>query len=101
MWVLIAREPKPDASYWSGRRLLAVIDALLWPLLWVLAIRSAPGPVGLMGPFAMAVAVLCAAGRLHRAVWVNHRYWFTTWRWGRLAAALLCIGAMLKLAMPA
>jgi len=37
--------------------------------------------------------------RLHRALWVNHRYWFTTWRWGRVAAALLVVGAVLKVTM--
>jgi hypothetical protein len=31
-------------------------------------------------------------------VWVNHRYWFTTWRWGRIAIALMVIGMVLKLA---
>lgn len=99
MWVFIAREPKPDAPYWTGRCLIAAIDALLWPLLWVWAIRSVPGPAGLMGPFVTAVALLCAAERLYRAVWVNHRYWFTTWRWGRIAAWLLCLGVLLKLLM--
>jgi hypothetical protein len=31
-------------------------------------------------------------------VWVNHRYWFTTWRWGRISAALIVIGMVLKFA---
>jgi hypothetical protein len=30
---------------------------------------------------------------------MNHRYWFTTWRWGRVAAAMLLVGAVLKVAM--
>ena len=100
MWLLVAREPKPDAPYWPGRRLLAAVDAAVWPFLWVLVFSHAPKPVGLVGPLVAAVALLCALGRLHRALWVNHRYWFTTWRWGRIAAALLLIGVVLKLAMP-
>ena len=100
MWLLVAREPRPDAPYWPGRCWLAVVDAALWPLLWVLLFRHAPEPVGLVGPFVTAVAVLCAIGRLHRAIWVNHRYWFTTWRWGRVVAGLLVMGAMMKVAMP-
>ena len=28
-------------------------------------------------------------------------YWFTTWRWGRVAAALLVVGMVLKLTMSA
>ena len=101
MWLVVACEPKPDVPYWPGRRLLAAVDAVVWPLLWVLVFSHAPKPVGLVGPFVAAVALLCALGRLHRALWVNHRYWFTTWRWGRIAAVLLLMGVVLKLAIPA
>jgi len=69
MWMLVAREAPPDAPDWPGRRLLGALDALVWPLLWVLFISHAPKPVGLIGPFVTAVAVLCALGRLHRALW--------------------------------
>lgn len=100
MWVLVAREASPDAPYWPGRRLLAMLDALVWPLLWVLLFMHAPKPVGLIGPFVTAVAVLCAVRRLHRALWVNHRYRFTTWRWGRVVAALLLMGEVMKLTIP-
>jgi hypothetical protein len=100
MWLLVAREPKPDVPYWPGRRLLAAIDAAGWPLLWLLVLNHAPKPVGIVGPIVAAVTLLSALGRLHRALWVNHRYRFTTWRWGRIAAALLLLGAMLKLTMP-
>jgi hypothetical protein len=49
------------------------------------------------------VAAFAAAGlgRLHRALWENQRYWFTTWRWGKVLGAMLRIGAVLKLSMPA
>ena len=100
MWLLVAREPRPDAPYWPGRRWLAAVDAAMWPLLWVLLFSHAPKPVGLVGPAVAAVALLCALGRLHRALWVNHRYWFTTWRWGRIAAALMLMGVVLKLSLP-
>jgi hypothetical protein len=99
MWLLVAREPRPDAPYWRGRRLLAAVDALLWPLLWAVLVDHAPKPVGLMGPAVIAVAVLCALRRLHCALCVNHRYRFTTWHWGRIAAALLLTGLLLKLMM--
>ena len=82
MWILLAREAPPDAPDWPGRHWLAAVDALAWPLLWILLISRAPQPVGLIGPFFTAVAMMCAIGRLHRAVWVNHRYYFTIWRWG-------------------
>ena len=99
MWLLVARQPKPDAAYWPGRRWLAVVDAVAWPLACVLVFSRAPEPVGLVGPFVMAVALLCALGRVHRALCENHRYWFTTWRWGRIAAAMLLIGFVLKLSL--
>jgi hypothetical protein len=66
-----------------------------------LLIRHAPEPVGLVGPFASAVAILCGLGRLHRALWLNHRYRFTTWRWSRIAAAFLVIGLVIKLMLRA
>lgn len=99
VWLLFAREPPPDAPYWPGRRWLAAVDAAVWPLLWVMVFNHAPKPVGLVGPFVAAVALLCALGRLHRALLLNHRYRFTTWRWGRIAAPLLLMGVVLKLTM--
>jgi hypothetical protein len=101
MWLLVAREPRPDAPDWPGRRLLAAVDAVAWPLMWVLLIQQVPGPAGLVGPFVTALAVLLGLGRLHRALWVNHRYWFTTWRWGKVLGAMLLIGAVMKLSMSA
>ena len=100
MWLLVAREPRPDAPYWPGRRWLAAIDAAMWPLLWVLLFSHAPKPAGLVGPFVAAVALLCVLGRLYRALWINHRYRFTTWRWDRIAAALMLMGVVLKLSLP-
>lgn len=97
MWLLYARTPPPDSPYWPGRRLLAAVDALAWPLLWVIEFSHVPRPVGIVGSVITAVALLCAIGRLLRALWLNHRYRFTTWRWGRLAVALLLVGVVLRL----
>lgn len=99
MWVTVVRESRPDAVSWPGRRELATIDAVVWPVMWVLLIRHAPAPVGIIGPFVFAAAALSAAMRLHRAIWNNQRYWFTTWRWGRMVAALLLMGEVLKFAL--
>ncbi len=57
--------------------------------------------MGLLGPFVTALAVLLALGCLHRALWGNHRYRFTTWRWGRVLAAILLVGALSRLLMSA
>jgi hypothetical protein len=100
MWLVVVRESRPDAVSWPGRHQLAAVDAVVWPLMWVLLVKQAPAPVGILGPFVFAVATLCAVMRLHRAIWNNHRYWFTTWRWGRIVGALLLMGEVLKLALP-
>ena len=101
MWLLLARQPHPDAPYWPGRRVLAAIDAVVWPLVLAAGFAQMPKPIGLVGPFVAAIALLAALGRLHRALWVNHRYRFTTWRWGRVVAALVLMGVALKLTLPA
>ena len=100
MWLLLARTPLPDVPYWPGRRLLAAIDALVWPAVWIALVLQLPTPAGIVGPMVIALATLSALGRLHRALWVNHRYHFTTWRCGRMVAGLLLIGLVLKVALP-
>jgi len=98
MWLLVAREPRANAPYWTGRRWLAAVDAVVWPLFWVLLLGQIDAPVGIVGPMIVAIALLYSAERIHRAVWANHRYWFTTLRWGRVVTALIVIGMVLKLA---
>jgi hypothetical protein len=100
MWLVLTRTPLPDAPYWPGRRLLALMDAVAWPAAWIGFATQLPKPAGIVGPMIIALAVLSALSRAHRAAWQNHRYHFTTRRWGRLAATLLLIGLVLKLALP-
>ena len=96
MWLLVARDPVPDAPYWPGRRFLAAVDAAAWPAAWVLLAQASPQPLGIVGPVVTAWAAWAGLGRLHRAVWINHRYRFTTWRWGRGLVAVLVIGTVIK-----
>jgi hypothetical protein len=98
MWLLVAREPRANAPHWTGRRWLAAIDAVAWPLSWVFLLSQIDASVGIVGPMVAAIALLFSAERIYRALWVNHRYWFTTWRWGRIGIALIVIGMVLKLA---
>jgi hypothetical protein len=98
MWIIVNRTPRPDAPHWPGRRWLAAIDAVGWPVLIVWLVLHAPVHMGAMGQLAIVIAALSALTRLRRAVWFNHRYRFTTWRWGRVVATLVLIGALLKLA---
>jgi hypothetical protein len=98
MWLVLTRTPLPDAPYWPGRRLLALADAVAWPAAWIALTTQFPKPAGIVGPMIIALAVLSALGRLRRAVWQNHRYHFTAWRWGRVVGALLVLGIVLKIA---
>jgi hypothetical protein len=98
MWLLVSRPPPPDAPYWPGRRWFAALDAVGWPMAMGLAVAFAPMPAGLLVPMVIAVSALIALGRCRRALWVNHRYRFTTWRWGRVVALLLVVGSALKVA---
>jgi len=97
MLVLMSWAPKPDVPYWRGRRFLAALDALAWPAVLLVAIRTAPFSTGAFGLVASALAVLVAVRRLNRAILQNHRYEFTTLRWGIVFAWMLAIGAALKL----
>jgi hypothetical protein len=99
MWLLLARTPLPDVPYWPGRRVLAAVDAVAWPLVWIALALQLTRPVGIVGPMVIALATLSVLGRVHRALWVNHRYHFTTWRCGRVVAGLLLIGLVLKMAL--
>jgi hypothetical protein len=98
MWVLYARAPTPNASYWPGRRLLALIDAILWPLLVAFGVSRMPLDTGLVGQVVMALCALSALRRCGRALWHNERYRFTTWRVGGALFGMLVFGAVLKLA---
>jgi hypothetical protein len=98
MWLVLTRAPLPDAPYWPGRRLLALVDAVAWPAAWIAVATHLPQPAGIVGPVIIALAVLGTLGRAHRAAWHNRRYHFTTWRWGRVVGVLLLLGSLIKLA---
>jgi hypothetical protein len=99
MWILFARAPLPDRPYWTGRRALAVLDALLWPVLAAMLLAQVPGAPGVMKPVLGAVTLLAALHRLHVAWFRNHRYGFTTWWLARALVVLLLVGVVLKVAL--
>jgi hypothetical protein len=96
MWLLVAREPRQDAPQWIGRKGLAAIDAVMWPALFTLLIYLSPHPLGVVGLVAAVAAQAASLVRLQQAIWNNHRYWFTTWRLGSVAFALVLVGAAIK-----
>jgi hypothetical protein len=100
MWMLFARAASPDVAYWPGRRCLAAVDAVTWPALTCFALLQMLASGGIVAALAVALSALSALQRLRTALMANHRYHFTTWRWGRLAAWLLAFGALLKVALP-
>lgn len=101
MWLLFARAPPPVAPYWPGRRWLAAIDAVAWPVLVCVGLAQLASSDGLLSAFAMALSALSAARRLFTALLANHRYHFTAWRLVRTLAWMLAVGALLKLALRA
>jgi hypothetical protein len=84
-----------------GRRWLAAVDAVAWPgAVWV-ALSQVADRGGLFLTFVMALLVVSAARRLFTALFANHRYHFTTWRWGRLLTWMMALGMLMKLGLPA
>ena len=100
MWVLFARAAPPDASYWPGRRWLAALDAVGWPTFWLVVLAHVPARTGVVGAVLMTLVTLIGTRRLRTALWQNHRYRFTTWRWGRLLLALFLFGLAMKHILP-
>ena len=98
MWLIFTRASRPDAAYWPGRRWLAALDAVAWPAMWVVLMTHVPARLGLVGLVAAACVIGMGVAGLHCAVALNHRYQFTTWRWGIAVACLLLVGMLLKLA---
>ena len=99
MLILMPRDPPPDAPYWLGRTVLAVVDAIAWPAAWIIGAMQLPERGGLIGGVIASLAVLAMLRRLHRAIWMNHRYYFTTWWFARMMLILLIVGATMKLFM--
>jgi len=99
MWVLFARAAPPDSPYWRGRRCLAALDAVGWPTFWLTLLSHAPAELGISGAVVASLTVLIGLHRLSVALWRNHRYRFTTWRWGRLLLGLLLFGLAMKYAL--
>jgi hypothetical protein len=98
MWVLFARAPLPDARVWAGRRALALLEAVVWPLGLAALILGVPFPSGMLGVSAVALCAVTVLRRAYLALFQNPRYRFTTWRWGRGLVLVLAIGCALKLA---
>jgi hypothetical protein len=55
---------------------------------------------GIVGVLAVAATILVAVRRLWIAVLANHRYVFTTSRWGRLWLTVLLVGVAMKGLLP-
>jgi uncharacterized protein (DUF486 family) len=96
MWMVYMRDAKPEMAVWEGRIGLAMVDAVAWPLAWIAFVLQLPHRGSAVGMVVVVVCVLAALSRLHTAACANHQYYFTTWRWGKLAAGLMVVGAVMK-----
>ena len=97
MLVVFQRAPIPNAAYWPGRRVLAALDAIAWPALWIAGAIVAPFRTGIAGALLISLALFLSMERLRKAIVENERYRFTTWRWGRPVGVFVAVGASLKL----
>ena len=59
MWLLLTRKTPPDRPYWRGRRGMAMLDAVGWPLAWIVGVLHLPQHGGLVGAAIVAWASLC------------------------------------------
>ena len=98
MWIVLARQPRPPAQEWPGRRLLASADAIGWPTAWIVMVSRLTFDVGLIGRVSIAVALLFGAQGAWIALRHNERYHFITLRAWRLVWPLLALGAALQVA---
>lgn len=98
IWVEFVRSPLPDAQVWLGRHVLALMDAIAWPVAWATLAVRLPMAGGVVGYCALALYAVAALLRANRAVTHNHRYHFTTLRWGRRLAVVVVLGYALKAA---
>ncbi len=98
MWIFLARQPRPPAQVWTGRRLLALVDAIGWPAAWIVMVSHLAVDIGLLGRASIAVALLLAVRGVWIAVEHNERYRFITRRLWCVAWPLLSIGAALQVA---
>ena len=99
MWLLIPRRVRPVMTYWPGRRVLAAIDALFWPAVWLVLLMRVEVPMGVTRPVFMAVLAMSAVSRLWRATFDNSDYTFTTWRWGKVLGGLLLVSWFIQLTL--
>src|SRR5262245_24789278 len=99
MFIAFAHTVLPDAVVWPGRRVLAVVDAVLWPVIGAHLLVVNRLDAGAFGGVLVTILGVLAIARTHRAFLRNERYRFTTWTWGRWLAWLLASGWLLKLAM--
>jgi hypothetical protein len=77
--------------------MLAVVDALSWPMVGVALLRQLPAHGKITGQVLMAVLVLMAIGRVRRAWFENEYYRFTTWRWGKPVFVMMAVAWTVRL----
>lgn len=97
MWLVIPRRERPVMPYWPGRRLLGAIDALFWPVFWVVMLWRVDAPMGGVRPLLTTVLAWCAFSRVWRATFDNSDYTFATWRWGKVLGVLLVLSWIFRL----
>lgn len=99
MWMILARAPRPNARHWPGRRLLALIDAIIWPAAFAVGVQQLPVQTGVIGQVLLAACLLAAVCGAWRAAFANRQYRFTTVGVVGPIALLLALAVLLKFAV--
>lgn len=99
MWIVLHRMPRPLATVWPGRPLLAAADAIAWPAVWMAMISQWGSQTGLLGQVSVVLALLLAVRGVRIALWHNERYRFISMAVWRVVWRLLLLGAVMKVAI--
>lgn len=96
MFVVFLSRPARVYGVWSGRRTLAVLDAVAWPAAWAWLLATKVPNGGLTVRWLLALLGCIAVRRVWRAMVDNEYYGFSTWRWGKVLLWAWGFGLLLK-----
>ena len=96
MWMIFRNVERPAARDWPGRRAFALLDAVVWPALFLAGLWSLHVKTGVVGWVMTWVLLTALVRRAQRAWFENARYWFTTWRYGIPLATLVSLSGLVR-----
>ena len=96
MWIVFRCVAHPDAKHWRGRRVFALLDAVVWPTLLLAALASVHADTGVVGWVTTWILLAALVRRAQRAWFRNERHQSTTRRYGIPLAALVLLATLIR-----